>query len=65
MAWKVPVDQVLKYDVNGSLASVNLDVKNPNGRADFEHLPPEQLVQDIIAKEQKILDEFWKKHTGK
>src|SRR3984893_11842812 len=55
-AWKVAVDQVLKYDGDGRLASVNLDVKNPNGKADFEHLPPAQLVEDIIAKEQRILE---------
>ena len=55
-AWKVPVDQVLKYDAYGRLLSVNLDLKNPNGKADFEHLPPAQLVDDIIAKERKILE---------
>jgi type I restriction enzyme M protein len=55
-AWRVPVDQVLKYDADGKLASVNLDVKNPNGQADIEHLPPAQLVDDIIAKERKILE---------
>jgi type I restriction enzyme M protein len=55
-AWKVPVDQVLKYYDGGRLASVNLDVKNPNGEADFEHLPPAQLVDDIIAKERRILE---------
>jgi type I restriction enzyme M protein len=55
-AWKVPADQVLKYDADGRLLSVNLDLKNPNGKADFEHLPPAQLVEDIIAKEQKILE---------
>lgn len=55
-AWKVPVDQVLKYDDDRRLVSVNLDIKNPNGRTDFEHLPPAQLVDDIIAKERKILE---------
>ena len=55
-AWKVLADQVLKYDAEGRLLSVNLDVKNPNGKTDFEHLPPEQLVEDIIAKERKILE---------
>jgi type I restriction enzyme M protein len=34
----------------------NLDKKNPNARDDFEHLPPEQLVADIWAKEQRILE---------
>ena len=54
-AGKVPVEQVVKYDDEKRLVSVNLDVKNPNGKLDFEHLPPAQLVDDIIAKEQKIL----------
>ena len=34
----------------------NLDIKNPRGKVDFEHLPPEQLVQDILAKERRIMD---------
>jgi type I restriction enzyme M protein len=55
-AWRVPVDQVLKYDDEKRLVSVNLDLKNPNGKEDFEHLPPAQLVDDIIAKERKILE---------
>jgi type I restriction enzyme M protein len=52
----VPVDQVLEYDDEKRLVSVNLDVKNPNGKADFEHFPPETLVDDIISKERKILE---------
>jgi type I restriction enzyme M protein len=55
LAWRVKADQVLKYDADGRLLSVNLDLKNPNGKTDLEHLPPAQLVEDIIAKEQKIL----------
>lgn len=55
-AWRVPVDQVLKYDAENRMVSVNLDVKNPNGTVDFEHLPPAQLLDDIIAKERKILE---------
>lgn len=54
-AWRVPVGEILKYDQTGSLISANLDVKNPNAAGDMEHLPPEQLVADIIAKEQQIL----------
>lgn len=54
-AWCVPVVDVLKYDAVGSLLSVNLDIKNPNTADDFEHMPPEQLVTDIMAKEQRIL----------
>src|SRR5206468_3434076 len=55
-AWKVPVDQLLRYDDENRLMSVNLDLKNPNGKGDFEHLPPERLVEEIIAKETKILE---------
>jgi type I restriction enzyme M protein len=32
----------------------NLDRKNPNAKPDAEHLPPEQLVESILAKEAKI-----------
>jgi type I restriction enzyme M protein len=48
-AWKVPVEQILANDCN-------LDIKNPNGKQDFEHLPPEQLVDDIMKKEQRIAE---------
>jgi type I restriction enzyme M protein len=54
-AWEVPVEQVLKYDVEGRLLSANLDIKNPNSKMDFDHLPPEQLVENIIAKHRKSL----------
>ena len=55
-AWRVPVEQVLKYDSEGRLVSANLDIKNPNGKSQFEHLPPEQLMDEIIAKERKVLE---------
>lgn len=48
-AWRVPVERIVE---NG----FNLDIKNPNGKEDFEHLPPERLVEDIVAKEQRILE---------
>jgi type I restriction enzyme M protein len=32
----------------------NLDIKNPNSAKDLEHLPPEQLAEDILKKEQLI-----------
>ena len=35
-------------------AGCNLDRKNPNAKPDAEHLPPEQLVESILAKEAKI-----------
>lgn len=54
-AWQVPVGEVLKYDDEGALISVNLDIKNPNSAETLEHLPPEQLAEDIIKKERRIL----------
>lgn len=48
-AWRVPVERVI---ANG----FNLDLKNPNAKTDFEHLPPEQLVADILQKEQRIAE---------
>jgi len=55
-AWKVQAGDVLKYDESGSLVSVNLDIKNPSAKQDFEHLPPEQLADDILKKEQRIAE---------
>jgi type I restriction enzyme M protein len=48
-AWKVAAADVL---ANGC----NLDIKNPRGKLDFEHLPPEQLAEDILKKEQRIVE---------
>lgn len=55
-AWKVDVDDVLKYDKKAVLVSANLDIKNPNTGDDLEHLPPEQLVEDILEKEERIAE---------
>ncbi|MFN8483304.1 MAG: class I SAM-dependent DNA methyltransferase [Anaerolineae bacterium] len=48
-AWRVPAAQIL---ANGC----NLDIKNPNARQDFEHLPPQQLADDILQKEARIAE---------
>jgi type I restriction enzyme M protein len=55
-AWRVPPGKVLKYDDTGTLVSANLDLKNPNGPQDTEHLPPEQLVDGILLKEKRIIE---------
>jgi type I restriction enzyme M protein len=55
-AWKVSANDILKYDEQGNLISANLDIKNPNNKQDFEHLPPEQLADSILAKEQRIAE---------
>src|SRR3989338_6300463 len=54
-AWKVPAKNILKYDNQGDLVSANLDIKNPKSVEDFEHMPPEKLIEDILEEEQKII----------
>ena len=55
-AWKVRVEDVMRQDESGNLLSVNLDLKNPRAQSDLEHMPPETLVEDILAKERKIIE---------
>ncbi|MEF2277008.1 class I SAM-dependent DNA methyltransferase [Deinococcus sp. YIM 134068] len=47
-AWRVDVSAI-------KANNYNLDVKNPNAAQDFEHMPPEQLLADILGKERRIL----------
>jgi len=53
-AWKVKPSDVLKFDKKGELLSSNLDIKNPRGDEEIEHLPPEQLVKRIRERESEI-----------
>jgi type I restriction enzyme M protein len=48
-AWIVPAKDLL--EANG-----NLDRKNPRAKVDFEHLPPDQLADDILQKELRIAE---------
>jgi type I restriction enzyme M protein len=48
-AWKVPAEELLANNCN-------LDRKNPRGREDITHLPPEKLVESILEKEEKIAE---------
>lgn len=48
-AWKAKVKDVIANNYN-------LDIKNPKAKEDFEHMPPERLVEDIVKKEQRILE---------
>lgn len=34
----------------------NLDKKNPNSQSDFEHLPPEKLLENIARKDQRVAE---------
>jgi type I restriction enzyme M protein len=55
-AWKVSAKDLLKYDKDSNLLSVNLDIKNPSAKEDLTHLPPEQLAESILQKEQRIAE---------
>jgi type I restriction enzyme M protein len=48
-AWKVSAEHIAKNNYN-------LDIKNPNGKKDLEQLPPEELVESILAKEERIME---------
>ncbi len=48
-AWKVPAQELLA-------ANCNLDRKNPRSNTDLEHLPPEQIADDILRKEHRIAE---------
>ena len=48
-AWKVPATDLLAD-------GCNLDRKNPRGKEDITHLPPEELVAGILKKEERIAE---------
>ena len=55
-AWKVNVEDVLKYDEEGKIASADLDIKNPNSTETSDILPPIEIADSITRKEQNILE---------
>jgi len=48
-SWKVSAADLLA-------AGCNLDRKNPHAKEDITHLPPEQLAESIMQKEQRIAE---------
>ena len=36
--------------------SVALEINNPNTGEDLQHLPPESLVEDLLAKVERIVE---------
>ena len=46
-AWRVEAADV-------AANNYNLDIKNPNQKENYEHMPPEQLARDIAQKEARI-----------
>ncbi len=55
-AWRMAAENVLRYGAAGALVSANLDIKNPNAPEDLEHVPPEQLVDNMLKNEQRIVE---------
>lgn len=49
LAWKVPSRDLLE-------TNCDLDRQNPRGKTDITHLPPDQLADDILQKEQQITE---------
>lgn len=49
LAWRVSAADILA-------ANCNLDRKNPRAKEDITHLPPEQLADSILQKEQQIAE---------
>ena len=47
--WKVPATELMANNCN-------LDRKNPHAKEDIAHLPPEQIVESILAKERRIVE---------
>lgn len=48
-AWRVSASELLA-------SNSNLDRKNPRAKEDITHLPPEQLADNILLKEQRIAE---------
>jgi len=48
-AWRVPAADIFANNCN-------LDLKNPHAALALEHLPPEQLADSILLKEQRIAE---------
>jgi type I restriction enzyme M protein len=48
-AWKVSANELL-------VTGCNLDRKNPSAKEDITHLPPQQLADSIVLKQQRIAE---------
>jgi type I restriction enzyme M protein len=55
-AWRVRPQDVLRYDEQGNLTSVNLDVKNPRTMDDIAHFTPIELAESLLRKERRIAE---------
>ncbi len=54
-AWKVKIEDIVKQDEDGKLINVNLDLKNPHRKSEFEYREPGELVNSIMQKEKLVM----------
>lgn len=54
-AWRVSAESVLKTADDGSLLSVNLDIKNPHAAEGLMHRSPRELVSELLESERRVL----------
>ena len=45
----VNINDIVKENGNGSV-SVNLDIKNPNRKSEFEYQEPSKLISSIVER---------------
>jgi hypothetical protein len=50
----VKIADIVKNDDKGKLINVNLDIKNPNRKGEFEYREPAELAKSIIEREKDI-----------
>ncbi len=55
-AWRVAASDVVRHDDDGKVVACNLDIRNPRSTQALELLPPEQLADDILADERRIVE---------
>jgi type I restriction enzyme M protein len=56
-AWRVrTADIIRRSEDREDAVLINLDAKNPRSGATLEHLPPQQLLEEIFGAEQEIAD---------
>lgn len=53
-AWQVSVDNVIKYDENGCLNWINLDIKKPKKEEKIEYIHPQDIIVELLENEKQI-----------
>jgi type I restriction enzyme M protein len=54
-AWKVSAAGLIKRDEAGQIKAVNLDLKNPNAKAEVDDRSPAEILSETLIKEGEVL----------